>query len=49
MPELFTPPELFRRQPANFRIRLEPSDPEGVYQFRFLPVPGAPGVQEDGR
>jgi hypothetical protein len=41
MPELFTPPELFRNQPANFRIRLEPSDPEGVYQFRFQPVYGA--------
>ena len=41
MPELFTPPELFRRQPANFRIRLEPSDPEGVYQFRFRPLYGA--------
>ena len=42
MPELFTPPELIRRQPANFRIRLEPSDPEGVYQFRFRPLYGAP-------
>ena len=37
MPELFTPAEIFRGQPANFRIRLVPPDPEGVYQFRFAP------------
>src|SRR4051794_25251688 len=43
MPELFTPAELFRGQPANFRIRLVPPDPEGVYQFRFEPVAAAPG------
>src|SRR3954470_16326769 len=43
MPELFTPAELFRGQPANFRIRLVPPDPEGVYQFRFEPVDAAPG------
>ena len=28
-------PQLYRDQPANFRIRLAPSDPEGVYEFRF--------------
>ena len=37
MPELFTPAEIFRGKPANFRIRLVPPDPEGVYQFRFAP------------
>jgi hypothetical protein len=42
MPELFTPPEIFRNEPATFRIRLLPDDREGLYQFRFRPVDGAP-------
>lgn len=40
MPELFIP-QIFRDEPATLRIRLEPVDQEGRYEFRFQPVEDA--------
>jgi hypothetical protein len=41
MPDLVAPKQLYRDQPANFRIRLAPCDPEGTYEFQFAPVKSA--------